>query len=93
MPETSATNIGMETTMTDLVIRLMEWERIFPEDEDKPEGSLHLEAAERIQELESVLEEVDAWVDETGYYADDGAVLVPVFKKVKSMLVKEVSND
>ncbi len=79
--------------MTDLLTRLRAWENVFPEDEDKPEGSLYLEAAGRIQELESVLEEVDAWVNETGYYADDGAVLVPVFKKVKAMLVKEVSND
>ena len=43
---------------------------------------------ERVGELTSVLEEVDAWVDETGYYADDGAVLVPVFKKVKAVLGK-----
>jgi hypothetical protein len=98
--------------MTDtLVERLLAWERVFPCDEDKPEGSLYVEAACRIQELESqlkeqalqylsdtgqlgecvgelteVLEEVNAWVDETGYYADDGAVLVPVFKKVKAVL-------
>jgi len=72
--------------MTDLLIRLWAWERVFPEDQDKPEGSLYLEAADRIEELESVLEEVDAWVDDTGYYADDGAVLVPVFKRVKAVL-------
>jgi hypothetical protein len=72
--------------MSDLLIRLWAWERVFPCDEDKPEGSLYLEAADRIEELESVLEEVDAWVDDTGYYADDGAVLVPVFKKVKAVL-------
>ena len=72
--------------MSDLLIRLWAWERVFPCDEDKPEGSLYLEAADRIEELESVLEEVNTWVDETGYYADDGAVLVPVFKKVKAVL-------
>jgi len=43
---------------------------------------------ERVGELTAVLEAVDAWVDETGYYADDGAVLVPVFKKVKAVLGK-----
>jgi len=97
--------------MSDLLIRLWAWERVFPCDEDKPEGSLYLEAADRIEELEGqlkeqalqylsdtgqlgervgelteVLEEVNTWVDETGYYADDGAVLVPVFKKVKAVL-------
>jgi len=48
---------------------------------------------ERVGELTSVLEEVNAWVDETGYYADDGAVLVPVFKKVKAVLGKGQTND
>ena len=47
-----------------------------------------LAAADRIEELEAVLREVDAWVEDTGYYADEGAVLVPVFKKVKSVLGK-----
>jgi hypothetical protein len=46
------------------------------------------DAADRIEELEAVLQEVDAWVEDLGYYADDGAVLVPVFKKVKSVLGK-----
>lgn len=45
-------------------------------------------AADRIEELESILKEVDAWVEGLGYYADDGAVLVPVFKKVKAVLGK-----
>ena len=74
--------------MNDLLIRLWAWERVFPEDQDKPEGSLYLEAADRIEELESVLEEVDAWVEGLGYYADEGAELVPVFKKVKAVLGK-----
>jgi predicted trehalose synthase len=99
--------------MSDLLIRLWGWERVFPCDEDKPEGSLYLEAADRIEELEaevkkqalqylcdagqlgervgeliSVLEEVDAWVEGLGYYADESAELVPVFKKVKAVLGK-----
>ena len=41
--------------MTDLVIRLCAWERVFPCDEGKPEGSLYLEAAARIEELETEL--------------------------------------
>ena len=43
---------------------------------------------ERIGELTEVLEEVDAWVEDLGYYADEGAVLAPVFKKVKAVLGK-----
>jgi hypothetical protein len=38
-----------------LVERLLAWERVFTCDEDKPEGSLYLEAAGRIQELEAKL--------------------------------------
>jgi len=38
-----------------LVERLLAWERVFPCDEGKPEGSLYLEAADRIQELEARL--------------------------------------
>ena len=43
---------------------------------------------ERIGELTEVLEEVDAWVEGLGYYADEGTELVPVFKKVKAILGK-----
>jgi chaperonin cofactor prefoldin len=45
-------------------------------------------AEARIEELEAVLQEVAAWVDDVGHYADDGAVLVPVFRKVKAALGK-----
>jgi len=72
--------------MTDLVIRLCAWERVFPCDEGKPEGSLYLEAADRIEELTKVLEEVDAWVDGLAPYADFEAEPAPVFKKVKAVL-------
>jgi len=34
-----------------LIERLRNWEKVYPEDEDKPEGNLYLEAAERIVEL------------------------------------------
>ena len=96
-----------------LVERLRNWEHVYDEDEDKLEGSLYLEAADRIEELEAelkeqalqflsdtgqlgeligelteVLEEVDAWVEDLGYYADEGAELAPVFKKVKAVLGK-----
>jgi flagellin-specific chaperone FliS len=34
-----------------LIERLRNWEKVYPEDEDKPEGNLYLEAAEKIVEL------------------------------------------
>jgi hypothetical protein len=34
-----------------LIERLRNWEKVYPEDDDKPEGNLYLEAAERIVEL------------------------------------------
>ena len=47
-----------------------------------------LAAADRIEELEAVLQEVAAWVEGLGYYADEGAILVPIFKKVEAVLGK-----
>jgi predicted trehalose synthase len=89
----------------------MNLEKVYEEGYYKPDGSLYIEAAKRIEELEAetkklsmqylldtgqlgervgelttVLEEVDAWVEDLGYYADDGAELLPVFKKVKAVL-------
>jgi|DEB0MinimDraft_10_1074344.scaffolds.fasta_scaffold12560_8 hypothetical protein len=39
-----------------LVKRLRNWEHVYLEDENKAEGSLYLEAADRIEELEAKLE-------------------------------------
>ena len=50
-----------------LVMRLRSWEHVYPEDENKAEGSLYLEAADRIEELEKKIHE------ET----DDGRVFRP----------------
>ena len=52
------------------------------------DDAIHCGCSDRIEELEAVLQEVAAWVEGLGYYADDGAVLVPVFKKVKAALGK-----
>ncbi len=46
------------------------------------------ELGERVGELTEILEAVDAWVEGLGYYADEGAELVPVFKRVKAVLGK-----
>lgn len=75
--------------MTDnLAERLRNWEHVYDEDDVKPEGSLYLEAADRIEELTEVLEDVDAWVESLGHYVDKGAVLTLVIKKVKAVLGK-----
>jgi len=42
--------------MSDIVTRLRDWEKVYPCDEDKSEGSLYIEAADRIEELEVKLE-------------------------------------
>ena len=39
----------------DLVNRLRDWETVYPEDEDKDDGCLYLEAADRIEDLEAKL--------------------------------------
>ena len=36
-----------------LVERLRDWTTVWPQDEEKPDGSLYLEAADRIEELEA----------------------------------------
>jgi hypothetical protein len=50
-----------------LVEKLRNWEKIYPEDEDKPDGSLYYEAADRIEELEEKLMEnscKELWYEE-----------------------------
>ena len=56
-----------------LIERLRNWEKVYPEDEDKPEGNLYLEAAERIVELlKDQSEELDYTLD----YDQDGLWLL-----------------
>ena len=62
-----------------LVERLRNWEKVYPEDEDKPEGNLYLEAAERIAELSNYQpEELDYSLD----YDQDGLWLLRDGKQV-----------
>ena len=42
--------------MTDLVKRLRDWQHVYPEDQDKHEGHLYEEAADRIEEFEAVVD-------------------------------------
>lgn len=53
-----------------LADRLTNWETVFPEDEDKPEGNLYLEAAERIVELSCELEALSEAEQSKGYTLD-----------------------
>ena len=46
------------------------------------------EAYERQLELEAVLSDVDAWVDDLGMYAQEGHEPATVFKRVKEVLNK-----
>lgn len=45
-------------------------------------------SVDRIKELEAVLREVDAWVDDLGMYAQEGHEPATVFKRVKEVLKK-----
>lgn len=45
--------------MTPLIERLRNWQTIYPEDEDKPEGSLYLEAANALELLNRVRNKPD----------------------------------
>ena len=53
-----------------LVDRLLNWETVFPEDEDTPEGDLYIEAAERIVELSNELERLRKDEQSKGYTLD-----------------------
>ena len=53
--------------MTDLVKRLRDWQHVHPEDQDKPEGSLYIEAADRIEELEAKLANAVVALDHLGF--------------------------
>jgi predicted trehalose synthase len=69
--------------MSDLVIRLCAWERVFPCDEDKPEGSLYLEAADRIEELEAeVKEQALQYLSDTGQLGERVGELIKVLEEV-----------
>ena len=61
-----------------LVERLRNWEKVYPEDDDKPEGNLYLEAAERIFELQNESEELNYSLD----YDQDGLWLLQDGKQV-----------
>lgn len=47
----------------DLVKRLRDWERVWPEDMDKPAGHLYEQAADRIEELEAKLSDAQYEID------------------------------
>ena len=81
-----------------IVEKLRNWEKVYPEDEDKPEGSLYYEAADRIEELEGelmkavrALEIVDEWLVDLGMYANPDSPLVPSLQHVRDTL-KELKD-
>jgi len=66
-----------------LVERLLAWERVFTCDEDKPEGSLYLEAADRIQELEAELKkQALQYLSDTGELGERVGELTEILEEV-----------
>jgi len=57
-----------------LVEKLRNWEKVYPEDEDKPDGSLYYEAADRIEELEANLAKAINALKFYGWEDDDQGV-------------------
>jgi len=72
--------------MTDLLIRLKDWETVYPCDMDKPDGNLYGEAYEALTKAITKLEEINAWVEELGLYADSQNIPVPVFRNLPELL-------
>jgi hypothetical protein len=54
----------------DLVKRLRDWEHVWPQDLDEPEGGLYLTAADRIEELEVKLAKAVDALGEAIYLLD-----------------------
>jgi hypothetical protein len=66
-----------------LVERLLAWERVFTCDEDKPEGSLYLEAADRIKELEAELKkQALQYLSDTGELGERVGELTEILEEV-----------
>ena len=59
--------------MGDLVKRLRDWQHVYPEDEDKPEGHLYEVAADRIAALEVEMGRLRAALAEAVYLLDPEA--------------------
>lgn len=77
--------------MTDLLTRLKDWETVYPCDLDKPLGNLYNESFDRITKAIKKLEEIDAWVKDTGLYAYPDHQPVPVFRDLPD-LIKELKS-
>ena len=54
----------------DLVKRLRDWEHVWPQDLDEPEGGLYLKAADRIEKLEDKLAKAVDALGEAIYLLD-----------------------
>jgi len=49
----------------DLVKRLRDWEFVYPEEDNDPEGSLYIKAADRIEELEAAMASIEEYGTES----------------------------
>jgi len=54
----------------DLVKRLRDWENVWPQDLDEPEGGLYIKAADRIEELKAKLAKAVDALGEAIYLLD-----------------------
>ena len=75
--------------MADLLTRLKDWEKIYPEDEYKPEGHLFEESYDALTKAITKLEAIKVWVEDLGCYTDPEHIPVPVFRDLPE-LIKEL---
>ena len=57
-----------------LIERLRDWTTVWPQDEEKPDGSLYLEAADRIEELEAKLAKAEWLLVDAAVQLEEGKI-------------------
>ena len=77
-----------------LVERLRNWEKVYDEDYYEPDGSLYIEAAKRIEELEAMTEQNDwavtMWSDTLKEISNKGDSLMDIYDSVCIVRLRQI---
>jgi len=77
-----------------LVERLRNWEKVYDEDYHKPDGSLYIEAAKRIEELEEMTKQNDwavkMWSDTLKEISNKGDSLMDIYDSVCIVRLRQI---
>lgn len=74
-----------EEKMSDILEKLENWERVYPEDYDKSDGHLYVEAADEIERLRAALRDLDKAASDV---ARHGAQTGPQWSKLTIAILK-----